>query len=309
MKTLYKILALLSLIVIVVVIFFDPIVKYALTTTINKTTDYEIKIDALSTSWRNGTIKFDNIIVFKENKTTKIKQIICNLENSSILKKQLYINLIDIKDISFLQEAIAIKTKKNMQFLDFTQDINNLSTNTINKYINEYIADIQKALEKIKPYLENSDTDNTATTSNSPSISIKVAHIKANGKIENKNIAISNKLNLNDNIIDFKVEINSQNINNIKSTNSFVFTKTNIKLDASNKNEKILAEILDEVKTFYINSRVDFTLDNSKEIDIHLNSNLDKILKDKLKEKFKKKVEDKLEDKAKNLLNKFLLKL
>ena len=331
----------IGIIVAFIIVLFDPIVKYILTKSINENTDYKVQINNLNTSFNNGNIQLKNIVLVKNNQTTKVDKVVCDIDSQKLLKKQLHIKLLDINGIKFIQKAVKIKQQKDyikipsfkniqeIQTVNFNDNINTVATDKIQNFIDN----INKALEKIKPYLQSQDKqvdikkertvgqyvlfksyDNKAV--------IQVDKIKANGNIEKELIPLGKKLALKNSLISFQIDIDSKDIDDIKSNNNLQFDKTNIKFNASNKNEQIVADILNEIDKFYIKGEINLSLNNTENIDFHIKSNLDKILKEKfktrfekeLKKKIKKKIEKKIQEKIKdkagekiqNLFKKFL---
>jgi len=309
--------AVLGFFVFVITMFFDPFIKYVLQKGVNKNTDYQIQIDTLNTKWASGDINLAGIIVNKENQTTKIDNIIIQFNSNKALQKQLHIKLIEFKNIQPDSKPVAIKEQRNINLpsfdniatiknIDFNKNIQNISANKTK----EYIESLNKAIEKVKPYMKKSKDKQQVlqqrtigqyisfAKDNTPLF--EIARIKGTGTIKKDKLPLHKKISLDKSIIDFAFDANTKNIDSISTKIKSDFKDVNIKYISSNKNEKIIADVLDTVKTFYINSELNFALENADIVKIKIKTNLDKILKKQLQNKLKGEIKNKVKDKIKD---------
>lgn len=311
--------SIIAFFVIVITMFFDPFVKYVIQKGVNKNTDYQLQIDTLTTKWKDGDINLAGIIVKRDNQTTKIDNIICKFDSAKVLNKQLHIKLLQFKNIQPDAKPVAIKEDKelniklptldniaNIKNVDFNKNIQNISKNKTK----EYIEQLNQAIEKVKPYMKKAQGKEKAlqkrtigqyisfAKDNAPLF--EIAQIKGNGTITKTNQPLHKKISLDKAKIDFSLDANTKNINNLTAKIKSDFKDVNINYKSSNKNEKIVADTLASVKNFYINSNLNFTLEKADSANIKIKTNLDEILKKQLKAKLKGEIENKVKDKIKD---------
>jgi len=303
--------------IMVITMFFDPFIKYVIQKGVNKNTDYKLQISNLTTKWADGNINLAGIIVKKDDQTTKIDNIILDFDSNKALQKQLHIKLIQLKNIQPDAKPVAIKEQKdpniklpsfnniaNIKNIDFNKNIQNISTNKTK----EYIGQLNKAIEKIKPYMKKGEKQTLQKRTIGQYISFakdnavlfEIAKIKGNGTIKKEKLPLHEKISLDNSIINFSLDANTKNIDNIVAKIKSDFKDVNINYISSNKNEKIVADILASVKNFYINSDLKFALEKADNANIKIKTNLDDILKKQLKATLKGEIKNKVKDKIKD---------